>query len=502
MIGAGAISKYPKEHAKAHIDCSNGINDTTLLAACLNALGGSNINKVLKTLPSSIFCEKFNRNSEPPRMAAVKPTQSKYLCIGHKPSSATIELDTGGRDRFSNLDVVSTIVDTLHREISDCSKSPKIVKWEELPEWVAETTKCVFAEVFKALTDLQQKLDMDEKQLDAVENSSAPDRNCFENDEEANSYIFNVVATLICLDSMGVREVTCSPLPMIYSTSELSSNSDILTDLQRGMTVNPARTRYFDHATPPTSVLSTAIGITLLRVLTGANTSRRSRISPMTLQKYGFAIDDNDRSLKVSIAVGLTEEGDGDSKSGVTNPNIGRSNNSMRENSLFHSDHVAHLETNLDDISGESLAFAIELLLKHGAIDAWVTPIVMKKGRPAHTLHCLCKENNDSESDINTILDSLLKLMFEHTSTLGVRVYRRVPRAKLDRSMITVTTPFMNTSRKGRVDVKVSKFKNGQVVTKKAEFDHCKEIAIEEGIGIEVVAGEAIKKYDNEVINT
>ena len=63
--------------------------------------------------------------------------------------------------------------------------------------------------------------------------------------------------------------------------------------------------------------------------------------------------------------------------------------------------------------------------------------------------------------------------------------------------MVTVTTPFTNTSRKGRVDVKISRFKNGLVVRKKAEFDHCKEIAIEKGVGIKVVADEAIKAYDN-----
>ena len=68
--------------------------------------------------------------------------------------------------------------------------------------------------------------------------------------------------------------------------------------------------------------------------------------------------------------------------------------------------------------------------------------------------------------------------------------------------MVTVTTSFTNTSRKGRVDVKVSRFKNGQVVRKKAEFDHCKEISIEMGIAVQVVAGEAIEEYDKKSIKT
>ena len=177
-----------------------------------------------------------------------------------------------------------------------------------------------------------------------------------------------------------------------------------------------------------------------------------------------------------------------------------------REDSLFYSDHVAHLETNLDDISGENLAFAIELLLKHGAIDAWAAPIVMKKGRPAHTLHCLCKDigdNGDIDDNCtrNTTLNSLIELIFVHTSTLGIRIYRRIPRAKLDRSIVKSTTSFVNTSRKGMVDIKVSRFKNGRIVTKKAEFDHCKEIAVEAGVPIKVVAGQAVESYESKCLN-
>lgn len=486
-------SRQKAGDAKAHVDCSNGINDMTLLAACLNALEGDNADKALKALHSSIFCTESDTKPVPTINAAVKPTLSKYLCVA-----------ANRQHQSSDLFLAPSVIDTLHKKILDCLKCPPNVLCEVLPEWVIKNTKRVFAEVFEAFASLEQKQEVGEHQTNASQDIGDLAPNSQVTDDEAQSYLFNVVATLICLDSLGVREVSCSPLPMILSTSESHSISDVLVDLQRGMAVNPVTTKEFDHTTPLASVLSVAIGISLLRVLTGANTSRRSRVTPMILQKHGFGIDDKDRNLKVSIAVGLTGESDCINASLGTNFDVRRS--SGQESSLFHSDHVAHLETNLDDISGERLAFAIELLLQHGAIDAWVTPIVMKKGRPAHTLHCLCKDNKsqvaiydngDSQNDDNTTLDILLKLMFEHTSTLGVRVYRGIPRAKLERSMITVTTPFINTSRKGRVDIKVSSFKNGQVVTKKAEFDHCKEIAIEMGIGIEVVAGEAIKLYDN-----
>lgn len=51
---------------------------------------------------------------------------------------------------------------------------------------------------------------------------------------------------------------------------------------------------------------------------------------------------------------------------------------------------VTQLEVNLDDVTGEHLALAVAQLLEAGAHDAWVTPAVMKKGRPAHVLHALC----------------------------------------------------------------------------------------------------------------
>jgi uncharacterized protein (TIGR00299 family) protein len=52
---------------------------------------------------------------------------------------------------------------------------------------------------------------------------------------------------------------------------------------------------------------------------------------------------------------------------------------------------LVELATNLDDITGELLAHSIDGLLAAGALDAWASPVVMKKGRPAHTLHALCR---------------------------------------------------------------------------------------------------------------
>ena len=70
------------------------------------------------------------------------------------------------------------------------------------------------------------------------------------------------------------------------------------------------------------------------------------------------------------------------------------------------------LETNVDDVTGETLAHAIEALLEAGALDAWVTPIVMKKGRPAHMVSALC--------DL-AVAAQVAEVLTAETGTLGVR---------------------------------------------------------------------------------
>ncbi|TPW13990.1 MAG: hypothetical protein FD127_1692 [Acidimicrobiaceae bacterium] len=70
------------------------------------------------------------------------------------------------------------------------------------------------------------------------------------------------------------------------------------------------------------------------------------------------------------------------------------------------------LECNVDDVTGEVLAHSIARLLAAGALDAWATPIVMKKGRPAHTVHALCDPS---------ISDAIRLVLVEETGTLGVR---------------------------------------------------------------------------------
>jgi uncharacterized protein (DUF111 family) len=73
---------------------------------------------------------------------------------------------------------------------------------------------------------------------------------------------------------------------------------------------------------------------------------------------------------------------------------------------------VVQLEVNVDDATGETLAHAIATMLEAGAHDAWVTPMIMKKGRPAHTVHALV--------DV-ALAAQVAKVLTDETGSLGVR---------------------------------------------------------------------------------
>ena len=130
---------------------------------------------------------------------------------------------------------------------------------------------------------------------------------------------------------------------------------------------------------------------------------------------------------------------------------------------------VTELSTNLDDVTGEVLGHAIGQLVDAGALDAWATPIVMKKGRPAHTLSVLA-----TPTDAPRLVD----IMMSATGTLGVRT-RQIERTVAARRMVTVSVDGYH------IDVKVSDFRV------KAEFDHVLAAAKALGLPVSEVAARA-----------
>ena len=119
------------------------------------------------------------------------------------------------------------------------------------------------------------------------------------------------------------------------------------------------------------------------------------------------------------------------------------------------------IETNIDDMTPEDFEPLFEILLENGALDVYLTGVLMKKSRPAIKLSVLLKPENR-----NTILD----LVFKHTTTLGLRI-RAVDKLMIDRQIKKINTSL------GPVSIKMGKY--GGFVKMKAEYEDIKKLAIE-----------------------
>jgi uncharacterized protein (TIGR00299 family) protein len=129
-------------------------------------------------------------------------------------------------------------------------------------------------------------------------------------------------------------------------------------------------------------------------------------------------------------------------------------------------DEVLELRCNLDDMSPEALGFAQEQLWQAGALDVYTAALGMKKNRPGVLLVTLCRLADR---------ETMLRLLFRHTTTLGVREVR-CERSTLTRRMETLDTEY------GPVRVKVSE--GWGVVRRKAEYEDLARIARERGLSI------------------
>ena len=136
---------------------------------------------------------------------------------------------------------------------------------------------------------------------------------------------------------------------------------------------------------------------------------------------------------------------------------------------------IIELACNLDDMTPEELAFAMEELFSLGALDVYFTNIGMKKSRPGVKLTCMCREKQR---------ERMLECIFKHTTTLGVREYA-CKRYELGRSEKAVRT------QDGEVRVKISS--GYGVVREKAEYEDLAALARKSGKTIAQIRSEVLK---------
>jgi len=208
------------------------------------------------------------------------------------------------------------------------------------------------------------------------------------------------------------------------------------------------------YAAGPPCELATPTGVALLRTLA----SEFGPMSPMKSTTVGYGAGDHDPDgWPNALRVFLEEE----------------SSSEMRR-----TERMIQIETNLDDLNPQTYEYVMEQLFHVGAVDVALTPVVMKKSRPGVVLSCLAAEDRT---------DAVLEVLFQETTTLGVRLHE-VRRHLLARRFVPVTT------QGGVVRMKVAKVGAGW---EKAapEYEDCKAIAKRTGRPLKAIMEEALLAY-------
>jgi uncharacterized protein (TIGR00299 family) protein len=260
--------------------------------------------------------------------------------------------------------------------------------------------------------------------------------------------IVDVVGTCVGLRRLGVQEVRASSMPWPAGGTVRGAHGRIPIPAPATVALLVGLPT---HPSPETFEQVTPTGAALVKAL-----ARGTRTPP------GF----------VPNAVGL---GAGDHEGGRL-PNVVRLVVGRAEGGDASADAVL-LETNLDDATGQQVAHAIEAALAAGALDAWATPVVMKKGRPGVVLAVLAPPGDAA---------ALEAVLFRETPTLGVR-RRAVERSVLARRSVTVSTPY------GTVALKVRATPCGDEAT--PEYEECRAAAARHGVSLPAVQAAAMAAW-------
>ncbi|MBF0458686.1 MAG: nickel pincer cofactor biosynthesis protein LarC [Nitrospirae bacterium] len=140
----------------------------------------------------------------------------------------------------------------------------------------------------------------------------------------------------------------------------------------------------------------------------------------------------------------------------------------------------AVIETNIDDMSPQLYGAVMDKLFQFGALDVYITPVIMKKCRPAALLTVIAEEDR---------IEQLSEIIFEETTTIGLRYYR-VQREMLQREVSAVNTRY------GEIRIKTAR-RNGIVLNVSAEYEDCKKAADVFSVPVKKVVDEALRQAND-----
>jgi uncharacterized protein (TIGR00299 family) protein len=241
--------------------------------------------------------------------------------------------------------------------------------------------------------------------------------------------IVDIVGVAVCLEYLGVEQIYASAVPLGCGFVETSHGrlpvpAPATAELLRGLAV---------HGDCGEGERVTPTGAAILAALAVGSGARPE----MSLSRVGSGAGNRDF---------------------IDRPNILRA--FLGTNAVGDGEEVREVSCNLDDVTPEVLGYVQELLLEKGALDVWLVPVQMKKGRPGMVLSFLC---------LPADLEHLAALVMTETGSLGVR-YASLRRIVQRRRIEERDTPY------GRVRFKVGE--HGE----KPEYEDCRRIARKRGI--------------------
>jgi pyridinium-3,5-bisthiocarboxylic acid mononucleotide nickel chelatase len=319
------------------------------------------------------------------------------------------------------LDVLISEAPKYHRHLADIED---IINKSDLSTGVKNRATLIFREVAVA---------------EAKVHNSSIEKVHFHEVGAIDSLV-DIVGTAICLEQMGIEAVYSSPV-------KVGNGGTINT--QHGVMPIP---------TPATSEILKGYPVVLTDVPFELTTPTGAAI--IKALSRGTLTTEQLRIGAIGYGAGTREL--------PTLPNLLRVLIGEFEPRYEH-DEMVLLETNIDDMNPEILPYVIEKLISAGANDAFLTPVLMKKGRPAHLLTVLTERPR---------MDALLSIMFRETSTLGVRI-QHVERRKLPRTQTTVRTSL------GMVSVKSVTVDGTEKLI--PEFEECRRLAGEKNLPLKEV---------------
>lgn len=269
--------------------------------------------------------------------------------------------------------------------------------------------------------------------------------------------IVDFVGACIGLELLEVEEVHCGPLALggegggyvDCQHGRLPVPAFATLELMKGLPIRPC---------PVNKELTTPTGAALVRAL--VKPEHFGPLPAMNIEKLGHGAGTrNDPAIPIPniLRVALGTLGQAEPKGADT---------------------VVELQANLDDATPEVLGYALERLFHAGALDAFYTPVQMKKSRPGTLLTVVAPPEKQ---------DAIVAVLFRETPTFGVR-YAVKQRAKLGREIEQAQTPW------GIVRVKIGRL-NGEVVSAHPEFEDCRELAELNKVPLRDVIGAAAALY-------